>query len=77
MCILDALDQYFKHLAANFRDVKSCFAPAGHLFIAYLVKLMSYCTFLASEQPLNLPIAFGFSGPADSTGLLKFKEEAT
>lgn len=67
----------FQALGCQLRDVKSCFAPAGHLFIAYLVKVMSYCTFLAPEQPLNLPIAFGFSGPADSTGLLKFKEEAT
>lgn len=75
--ILDALDQCFRHLAANFRDVKICFVPAGHLFIAYLVKVMSYCIFLALEQSLYLPIAFGFSEPADSAGLLKCKEEAT
>lgn len=38
---------------------------------------MSYCIFLAPEQSLYLPIAYGFSEPAGSTGLLKFKEETT
>lgn len=66
----------FQAPAANFRDVKSCFVPSGRLFIAYLVKVMSSCIFLASEQSLYLPIAFGFSEPADGAGLLKFKEEA-
>lgn len=67
----------FRHLAANFRDVRSCFVPAGCFFIAYLVNVMSSCIFLAPEQSLYLPTAFGFSEPTDSAGLLKFKEEAT
>lgn len=75
--LLEGTKPAFGHLAANFGDVKSLFGRCRALIHNLPCKSRVLLHFPGTREIPVPTTAFGFSEPAGSSGLLKFRKEAT